>query len=513
MSARTFRSIDVDDELALTQAALLLRRAYPTFVTSGIYETDKLVERTRTRMKGRYQFHGVFEEGRPSSANLAELVLKSRAKKAEQANKEETNEPVANEYATAKSADHGVMVGLWAHMKFDVMYYGITTPVGGLSSVAADFLNKKRGLAHDLVKQFLYDARGRGEPLTALYAFRPDFYGSMGFGNSATVSEHALAPTAFPKASTSVKERYRTEILPVRLDGAPEDTYLEALRECYEIFSRGRHGLFVRNAEDFAKMSGFGDPELQYIGFVDTQAETSTDSQLRLAGYIIFKIVPARSPSGSVTFTQDIRVAEYAYLNPNVLLAICAFLRSQADQVRSVILVSMTGPDEVLQLCAEQDNRDRVGIERNGEAVGVLGHNGGTVGYGFMVRIVNFQKLLDCWAEREYDVRGLSKAFQGRTSWTVAVTCKDPLVPENDGTVSIRFDGDGKAKVLDSDSKDAVDVSLALAVKDLSSMMVGTLTIKQLHRLGLASVEPESAVAAVSKLFAAEEKPVCLNYF
>ncbi|KAI8814466.1 AAA domain-containing protein [Cladochytrium replicatum] len=107
-----------------------------------------------------------------------------------------------------------------------------------------------------------------------------------------------------------------------------------------------------------------------------------------------------------------------------------------------------------------------------------------------MVRIVNFHKLVECWAEREYDVRGLAKAFPGRTSWNVDVICKDPLVSEIDGTGSIRFDADGKARVL-----------------DLSSMIVGTLTIKQLHRLGLASVGPVSAVGAVSKLYSAEEKP------
>ncbi|KAI8800418.1 sterol carrier protein domain-containing protein [Cladochytrium replicatum] len=522
MSSRTFRVLGHDEELGLTQAALILNRAYPTLASSGTYGTDDLLTRFRARMKNRYEFHAVYEEGRASSSNFGRVLVAARTK-----SKEEKEKPAVENAVPASTEgtiyplvvpplNEAVMVGIWAHLKFEGLYYGIGTPVAGLSFVATDFFNKKRGLAHDIVKQFLLDARDRSQPLTALWAFRPDFYASVGFGNCAINTEHTFSPMAFPKAPSAVSQRYPVQVLPIGLPEAGEQTCLNALRDCYQSFSKDHHGLFVRNDIDFKTQAGLSDPSLQYVGFVDTEAESDSSSSLRLGSYIIFKIVGVRSPEGNFSFTQDLKVIEYAYLNPDALLAICSFLRGQADQVRNVILPSLTGPEEILQLLADQDNRDQIGVvERRGAEVGELGHHGGVVGFGFMIRVVDFPKLMECWAERHYDIYGMARKFPEKVSWRVAVTCKDQMLPDNDGRMVIEFGNDGKGKVLcwKGDAEYDVDVSFTMAVRDLSSMLVGAITIKQLHRVGLMKVEPASAVDAVSKLFASDEKPACLTNF
>jgi len=76
----------------------------------------------------------------------------------------------------------GVLAGGMRLFRFTMTVRDVSLVVGGVGSVAVHALYRKQGVARALIRSYHNTCRDEGMALSALYPFRPDFYGRMGYG-------------------------------------------------------------------------------------------------------------------------------------------------------------------------------------------------------------------------------------------------------------------------------------------------------------------------------------------
>jgi predicted acetyltransferase len=373
-------------------------------------------------------------------------------------------DPAVGFYGAFRTESDGALVGGMKLYDFTMNLYGAQVVTGGVGLVAVDFFAKKQRIAYDLIQFFVRRERERGAPLVELYPFRPDFYAQMGFGYGTKVDEYRFAPGSLPRGAGRAHVRAL----------AAEDALLVAA--CYERYQRGTHGMIARSREAWDRV--FARAESRFAGVVRDG---------RVEGYLIFTFKTAPD----VNFlTQDLDVEELVYETPEALAELLAFLRSQADEIRRVVLRTQ---EEDFHLVASDP--------RNGTDAMFphVTHETNTQGVGLMYRVVDVPGFFA--AVREHD-------FGGQTC-RVQFTVRDSFLPENDGGVVVHFNAGRALVVGDSDA----DVQVALDVADFSSLVMGSAPFASLHRAGRATVSDSTYLATLDRLFRAERRPECMTAF
>ena len=82
-------------------------------------------------------------------------------------------------------------------------------------------------------------------------------------------------------------------------------------------------------------------------------------------------------------------------------------------------------------------------------------------------------------------------------------------MPENAGSLLLRIQP-GRIRLLDQGTADA---EISLAIEDLSSLLSGTVDFRSLFHYGLAEISNHAYVDAINRLFAVEQKPMCVTGF
>lgn len=120
---------------------------------------------------------------------------------------------------------------------YDMRLYagGAALPMMGLAAVAIAPSARRRGYGRAMCRQGLAIARERGDVVSALYPFRPDFYRSLGWGTVGQLHSYTFPPEALHPVD---------EALPVRL-ARPEDQ--PALTACYDRVARRSNGMLQRS--------------------------------------------------------------------------------------------------------------------------------------------------------------------------------------------------------------------------------------------------------------------------
>jgi predicted acetyltransferase len=338
-----------------------------------------------------------------------------------------------------------------------------SVPVGGIGMLAVDLLHKKQHVARDLVQYSLRRFRQRGAPLALLYPFRPDFYKRMGFGFGAKMHEYRLAPAALP--AHGARERVR----PLSKD----DT--EALRACYQRVQVATNGLIEKTDLELALL--FENADLRVVGHQDGE---------RLTGYLVFGF---RHDPRDSSLVNDIQVREMIYETPAALAGLLAFLHSQADQVRRIIV---TTQDEAFHhlFMDPRDGSDHL--------IPSVCHQTDVAGVGIMYRLVDVASAF----------RALQEHSFGQQTVRLRLTIADDFLPENAGSLVLHFiDG-----VVTLASDGDWEVEMRLSVADLSSLLVGAAGLRSLCRYGLAEVSDAAYVDRLHLLFAADP-PQCMTAF
>ncbi|MFP4343433.1 MAG: enhanced intracellular survival protein Eis [Anaerolineales bacterium] len=343
---------------------------------------------------------------------------------------------------------------------------GTEVSAGGVGMVAVDLLHKKEHVAKELLLFFLEHYRRRGARMALLYPFRPDFYYAMHFGYGAKISQYRFRPAALRRGPSKAEVRSLSA----------EDR--SALAACYDRYQAQTHGMIVRHAHEW-------DPWFRNLGLENRIAGCVLDD--RLEGYLIFgfKARPVESP-----LRNDLVVKELVYTSREALAELLTFLHSQADQVERIILATHDASFHHLLL----DPRDECET-----LIPSVYHESNVQGVGLMYRIIDVPGIFDDL--RDHDFNGQSCRLK--------LTVSDSFLPGNAGSTLLHFEA-GRVTLPGSGEH---EVELALNVAELSSLLMGVVDLRSLHTYGLAELSEAAYLETLNRLFAVEQKPVCLTAF
>lgn len=355
----------------------------------------------------------------------------------------------------------GRLLGGMRLFDFDMTVFETRLLAGGVGLVAVDLLHKKEHVARDMVAAFLRHYRAEGAPLATLYPFRPDFYRQMGFGYGTPMNRYTVRPAQLPPGP---KEG---------LVFLTPDDKAEVLG-CYNRFAARTHGMIQRAV---ALLDGqFANPENRLVGY---------RAQGQLRGYLVFQYKKGR------TFIQnDIEVAELVYEDRAALAALVMFLRTQADQIGQVIF--HTQDPYFYQLLLDPRN----GSENLFPHVY---HESHATGIGLMYRLVDTAGFF----------RALPAHSFGGVTCRLRLSVEDSFLPENSGALTLQAE-DGRVTVSDDP---ACDVALRIGVAELSSLVMGALPLSRLWRYGQADLSDPAFLPLLTRMFHADEPPVCMTRF
>ena len=365
----------------------------------------------------------------------------------------------------------GQLVGGMVLFDFTMNVFGAQVLTGGVGRVAVDIFHKKEHVAKDLVTFFLEHYRTRGAPFAALYPFRPDFYHQMGFGYGTKANEYRVRPADLPSDGD------RSAVTPLAPGDAP------ALAACYARIQQRTHGMFQRNERPFAR--NLANPAVHAAGYWHDGA---------LRGYLFFEFESA-GVTGNFT-ANDLAVGELLYETPEALRGLLASLRSQADQVRHVVIRNQDSHFSNLFFDPRLAGSAAV-IPHI-----VMAHVTNTQGIGIMYRVVDTAAAFRALADHDF----------GGQTLRLRITVRDSFLPASDGPVTVDFH-QGHAEVASESDGSGADAAIALDVADFASLLLGVVPFESHYRHGLATLSDPAHLNAVTRLFLAATPPICLTGF
>jgi predicted acetyltransferase len=358
--------------------------------------------------------------------------------------------------------DEKMLGGMRLH-ELRLQMYENQVRAGGVGMVAVDFLHKKEKVCKELIAYFLEHCREKEYHLAALYPFRPDFYKKMGFGYGTRVYQFRTSPGRLPQGGTKSHIK--------RLEAGDAKEYLACARQ----YGQSLHGMMEKT--QFEAETLLNNPEARVYGYKKAD---------RVLGYLTFTFNLADG-----NFLQnDIVVKELVYQDPEVLSELMTFLHSQADQIKHVVFVTQ---DEHLNWLFA-DIRD--GSEN---LIPPLFQQTAAAGYGMMYRTVSLKGLLESMQGHNF----------GGQNCRLKISLSDDLLPANArGLVAqVEF---GALAVSDEPEFDA---EIWLDVSEFSSLLMGAVDFKTLHRYGLARISDPAYLDTADLIFRSQNKPVCYTYF
>ena len=361
--------------------------------------------------------------------------------------------------------DEGHIIGGMRLHDFTLNFRGLPLEAGGVGGVAVDLAHKKKKVAKQLMEFYLNHYREKNNPLAVLWPFRPDFYRQMGFGYGSKVHRYTIKPADLPDSDLRRQVRFLTE----------HD--IEAATTCYNKFAMQRNGMIEENEQVVAFQLNLDGPSKAF-GFEENG---------ELTGYMTL-IFTNRDPNNFLAY--DARVGYFVYNSRNAFLGLMSFLRSQADQVRHIILDAGEPSLEFLM----HDPRDHSGV-----LIPSVYHQSQVAGVGVMYRVIDLKMLFE----------QISRPVFGAGEMTVELNIRDSFMSSNPESLIVSF-RDGMAEA----APDATaDVRLSMDISDFSSMIMGAVSLKELYRYSRADLSSENLLDALNALFMADEGTFCMTDF
>jgi predicted N-acetyltransferase YhbS len=360
--------------------------------------------------------------------------------------------------------ENGTLVGAMRLFDYTMNVRGTDASAGGVGTVAVSLAHKRRGIARALIAWYLDFYRERNAPFAILHPFRPDFYRALGFGYGTPVHRYGMRPAA------------------LRCDGARgtarllEEADLDALLACSERVRRVTNGGVARHRAPLRR--ALGDVSVRHVGIED-------GGELR--GFMQTEVT--LGPKGTQNRNR-LTARDLFYEEPAHLAALLAYLRSQQDQFAEILFESQ---DAAFYLAAAGDPRD--GSDRIVAPPGA--HRIAETALGMMYRIVHLDGAF-------------AHLAPSRSPFVLRVEHDDPFHAPTAGTTTYRFGPEGPPRR----AHDAVpDATLRAGIADLSSLVVGSLSVRDAVRHRIASVEPSTALDAVSRVLHADQPPATTARF
>ena len=360
--------------------------------------------------------------------------------------------------------EDGVLAAIMKVVSFSMNFYGGMGRAAGLMSLAVHPLYKRRGLSLEMVRHFETRARESGALAALLLPFSIPFYRRMGYGLGTVMDEYRIAVTALPAAAGGGD---------LCLLGAGD---LEEMLACHRRCVRQNHGMLDKTGEEIRAMER--DPSPCQIGC------RGKDGQL--LGYLCFRYAPV-NPSNYLS--NRICVEELVYQSGAVLRQLLGFLRSQAAQAREVIIRS--GEADFCHLLEDPQS-----LSGDGMPFGYLETS--RRAHGTMYKLPDPARLVAATGYRRFP------PYEG----TVCFCYEDALSREERAVrIAFRRESAGCSRWYAAPPDSAAAVTIRCSQGDLASLLLGAAGLAALVRLGCASLEGEGDLAALDRLFSAEQRP------
>jgi predicted acetyltransferase len=91
----------------------------------------------------------------------------------------------------------------------------------------------------------------------------------------------------------------------------------------------------------------------------------------------------------------------------------------------------------------------------------------------------------------------------------VKLNIADSFLPENDGSLLLHFES-GKVQVMPENAD--FDVELSMDIAEFSSLAMGAIDLKSLHKYGLAKLSDATYLDRLNLIFASD-RPICTTSF
>jgi predicted acetyltransferase len=372
-----------------------------------------------------------------------------------------SNEPSINYYGLWEDKD---LLGCMRIHDFEMNLFSKIIPIGGVGQVAVDLLHKKERVAKELIDHFYNIFLEKDVHIVALYPFRPDFYKKMGFGYGPQMYQYLIEPSSFPKGPTKQHIKYVSE----------QDQ--QQVADCYNRIALKKHGMFIKTQSE---LTAIFKNKQNYI--------IAVEKDDYIEGYVVFSF---KKQSETNFMLNNMVIKEFIYETPEALLELSTFFNSQADQINRI------------EWNTQDDNiHFFLGDVRNGSnhLIPSVYHANAVVGIGLMYRIIN--------------VRGFFQELKthnfNNSNMTVKLTVSDSLLAENNQTIILQA-VDGYIEMIENES---YDVEMIIDIAELSSLMMGVVTVQDLFTLGKVKISDSQHLQALHKLFFVFEKPMCLTAF
>lgn len=347
---------------------------------------------------------------------------------------------------------------------FQMNVRGAQVAAAGIGMVAADLAHKKEHVARDLMFGWLEYCRVHDVPFAMLYPFRPDFYKQMGFGYGTKLSQYHVLPSALPGRGDKSHSMFVSA----------SEQYL--VGDCYARVAARTHGLIHKSEAEMN--SFFTATEKRVVGYRDGD---------KLRGYLVFSFKTA-APNQFLTY--DLVVHEMIYETRDALQGMLAFLRSQGDQINRI---EFNTQDDNFHLLLD-DVRDGSNV-----LLPSVYHRSNVQGVGIMYRVVDVRRVFELLRPVNFDGQSL----------ILRMKVNDSFLSENEGSVTVRF-SKGRPSV---EQAATPDFGISLDIAEFSSLLMGSADFRSLYRYGLAEISDASRIEQVTRLFATDEKPICMTHF
>ena len=354
-------------------------------------------------------------------------------------------------------------VGGFLLWDFEMNARQLMIKVGGIGSVAVDLCHKKEKICREILRYFIDNLRDSNINMAVLYPFNSAFYYKMGFGFGNLLQQFRLKPEDLPGGSS------KSHIAMLSENNATE------LAKFYNSRVALTHGLMTKTANEFAISLKL--PDNKVVAYVK-------DGVIR--GYLAFQFKKASDES---FLANDMVVSELLFDSPEVFAELMAFLKSQSDQVRYVI-VNTQDDGFIYSVADPRNHMDRVLTSVYQECC--------RTGLGLMYRICDVDGFFSDMANCRF----------GNLTMTLRLNVNDSFVSENNRAFILKFDN-GLCTV--SDGKP--DAELNIGIAELSSMVMGCANLTQLVKYAKATISDERWLDPLSRAFSLEEKPVCYTVF
>lgn len=392
---------------------------------------------------------------RADTRPLAELwthAFPGRRTVADRVRQLETGIPYGGLESAWVLADGHRIAGAFRVYRMTQYLAGAEFPMMGLAAVAVAPGYRRRGLGKRLVRDALRIARERGDVISVLYPFRPDFYHSLGWGLTGELHRY----------------RFRPESL-ADYDAGPAVHFAErddrgAIARCYARVARRSNGLIRRDERAWAfHLDALGAHAFVYRDGDDVR------------GYLLAVYGRAGSRAARTLFVREL-VAE----DDVAYRALLGWITEQRDQWRLVRYDAR--PDERFDLRL-RDPRPP-------------GHGTGRTLWDPTARILRGPML------RILDVE---RALAARTEWgpepgfglTLSIQVEDRELPENRGPWHVTIEEHG-ARVR-AGANGGEDARLVTDPATFAQIYAGELSPTAAARLGRAEVE--GAPEALDRVF------------